>query len=122
MIDSVGRIVFPPTLFGCSDPVIYNGPNPCLIHTSPAERGSIQEAGVTGESHSTFLPGILFLFFIKMELRAKSYVQEAIHQTCGKCQATSCTPAKTYISDQCSNSLTTSPSDLPLSLSVTSQI
>lgn len=60
MIDSVGHIVFPTSTFGCSDPVIYNGPSPCLIHTSPAEQGSIQEAGFTGDSHSTFLPQIFY--------------------------------------------------------------
>lgn len=60
MIDSVGRIVFPTSLFGCSDPVISNGPGPCLIHTSPAERGCIQEASFTGDSHSAFLPQIFY--------------------------------------------------------------
>lgn len=53
MIDSVGRIVFPSSLFGRSDPVIYNGPGPCLIHTSPAERGSTLKADFTGDSHYT---------------------------------------------------------------------
>lgn len=60
MIDSVGLIVFPTSLFGCSDPVISNGTRPCLIHTGPVEWGSIQEAGFTGDSHSTFLPQIFY--------------------------------------------------------------
>lgn len=74
MIDSVGRIVFPTSLFGCSDPVIYNGPGPCLIHTSPTERGSIQEAAITLSCLG---------YFIKTELRAKIYVRQAVHQTWG---------------------------------------
>lgn len=60
MIDSLGCIVFPTSLFGCSDPVIYNGPGPCLIHTSPTELGSMQEAGFTGDNISTFLPQIFY--------------------------------------------------------------
>ena len=77
MIDSVGRIVFPTSLFGCSDPVIYNGPIPCLIHTSPAERGCIQEAGLHRRRPFRFPASDILS---GRNCRAKINVQRAVHQ------------------------------------------
>lgn len=89
MIDSVGRIVFPTSLFGRPDPVIYDGTNPCLIHTSAAERGYAQEAGDTGDGHSTFLPQIFYQDGTA-ELR---FMSSGLYIGPGHAKPASCSPA-----------------------------
>ncbi len=90
MTDPVGRIVFPTSLFGCPDPVIYNGPGPCLIHTSPTKQGCIQEVGFTGDSHFTFLPQIFYqdgtaesrFMFCRLYIKHEVYAKPEFLQPC----------------------------------------
>lgn len=67
MIDIVGRIVFPASLFGCSDPVIYNGPSPCLIHTGLQCKAAYRKLAL----QMTVIPLSCLRYFIKTELQSQ---------------------------------------------------